>query len=52
MKWLGLGLRMEAACLDGRPEGKRSVGRPILRWLDDDLNDFKKYRSKAMEKDS
>jgi hypothetical protein len=34
--------------LDGRPEGKRSIGRPRQRWLDDDV---KNLIWKAMEKE-
>jgi hypothetical protein len=43
---LGHILRMESSRvpqknLDGRPEGKTSIGRPKLRWLDDDVNDLR-----------
>jgi hypothetical protein len=39
----------------GRPEGKRSIGRPRLRWLDDDVNylrnmGVKHWRKKAEDK--
>jgi hypothetical protein len=30
--------RVPQKILHGRPEGKRSIGRPRLRWLDDDVN--------------
>jgi hypothetical protein len=43
---LGYVLRMETSripqkILDGRPKGKRSIGRPRPRWLDDDVNDVR-----------
>jgi hypothetical protein len=48
IEWLGHILRMESSrvpqkTLGGKPEGKRSIGRPRLRCLDDDVN-------RAMEK--
>jgi hypothetical protein len=41
--------------LDSRPEGKRSIGRPRLRWLDDVVNDFRnmgirQWRKKAEDR--
>jgi hypothetical protein len=38
--------------LDGRPEGKRNIARPGLRWMDDDVNDLRnmgvrQWRKKA-----
>jgi hypothetical protein len=33
--------RVPQKILDGRPEGKRSIGRPRLRWLDDVANDLR-----------
>jgi hypothetical protein len=46
IEWLGHVLRMESSTvpqkvLDGRPEGKRSIGRPRLRWLDDVVSDLR-----------
>jgi hypothetical protein len=43
IEWLGHVLGMESSTapqkiLHGRPEGKRSIGRPRLRWLDDNVN--------------
>jgi hypothetical protein len=59
-EWLGHVLRTESSrvsqqILDGRPEGKRSFGRPRLRWLDDDVNDLRnmgvrQWRKKAEER--
>jgi hypothetical protein len=44
-EWLGHVLRMESnrvlqKILDVRPEGKRSIGRLKLKWLDD-VNDLR-----------
>jgi hypothetical protein len=41
--------------LDGRPGGKRSIRRPRLGWLDDDVNHLRnmgvrQWRKKAEEK--
>jgi hypothetical protein len=57
IEWLGHVLRMGSSrvrqkILDGRPEGKRSIGRPRLRWLDDVMNalrnmGIKQWRKKA-----
>jgi hypothetical protein len=60
IEWLGHVLRIESSrvppkILDGRPEGKRSIGRPRLRWLDDDVNDLRnmgvrQWRKKAEDR--
>jgi hypothetical protein len=57
IEWLGHILKIENSrapqkILDGRPKGKRSIGRPRLRWLDDDVNDLRnmgvrQWRKKA-----
>jgi hypothetical protein len=44
IEWLGHVLTMDSIrvpqkILDGRPEGTRNIGRPRLRWFDDDVND-------------
>jgi hypothetical protein len=46
IEWLGHALRTDSSrvpqkILDGRPEGKRSIGRLRLRWLDDIVNDLR-----------
>jgi hypothetical protein len=46
LEWLGHVIRMEDTCLpkmvfNAKPDGKRGVGRPRLRWLDDAEADIK-----------
>jgi hypothetical protein len=60
IEWLGHVLRMESSrvpqtILEARPEGKRSIGRPRLRWLDDVVNDLRnmgvrKWRKKTEDR--
>jgi hypothetical protein len=46
MKWAGHVARMEekrnaSRVLVGKPEGKRSLGRPRLRWVDNIIMDLR-----------
>jgi hypothetical protein len=46
IEWVGHVLRMESSrvlqkILNDRSKGKRSIGRPILRWLDVVMNDLR-----------
>jgi hypothetical protein len=60
LEWLGHVVRMEDAYLsktvfNAKPEGRRGVGRPRLRWLDDVEADMKaqgvkRWRIKAQNK--
>jgi hypothetical protein len=57
LEWLGHVIRMDQRrvvkkIFDSEPEGRRKVGRPRLRWLDDVENDLrvmkvKRWRKKA-----
>jgi hypothetical protein len=59
-EWLGHVMRMESSrvpqkILDGKHEEKRCIGRPRLRWLDDDVNDLRnmgvrQWRKKAKDR--
>jgi hypothetical protein len=33
--------RVPQKVMEGRPEGKRDIGKPRLRWLDEDVNDLR-----------
>jgi hypothetical protein len=53
-EWLGHVLRMESSrvtqqILDGRPEGKGSIGRQRLRWMDDVVNNLKNVEVRKWE---
>jgi hypothetical protein len=53
LEWLGPVVRMEDSCLpemvfNAKPEGRREVGRPRLRWLDDEA-DIKALGVKKVE---
>jgi hypothetical protein len=60
LEWLGHVIRMEDSSLpkmvlDAKPEGRREVGRPRLRWLDDVKADIKvlgikRWRIKAQDR--
>jgi hypothetical protein len=55
IEWLGHVFRMESSrapqkVLDGRPEEKRNIGRPRLRWLDDDVNDLRNMGVRQLRK--
>jgi hypothetical protein len=48
--------RVVKKIFDSKPEGRRKVGRPRLRWLDDVKNDvrvmkIKKWRKKAQNRE-
>jgi hypothetical protein len=59
LEWLGHVVRMEDTCLlnivfNAKPEGRRGVGRPRLRWLDDveadvKVLDVKRWRIRAQD---
>lgn len=60
LEWLGHVMRMQnqrtaKKILEGKPEGRRRIGRPRLRWLDDveaDLREMgvKRWRKKAVDR--
>jgi hypothetical protein len=48
----GMDQRVVQKIFESKPEGRRKVGRPRLRWLDDVVNDLrlmkvKRWRKKA-----
>jgi hypothetical protein len=53
LKWLGHVIRMDQELLkifESKPEGRRNVGRPRLRWQDDVENDLRVMRVKRWRK--
>jgi hypothetical protein len=55
MEWLGHVIRMDQRrgvkqIFDSKPEGRRKVGRPRLRWLDDVDNDLRVMKIKRWRK--
>jgi hypothetical protein len=61
LEWLGHVIRTDQRrvvkkIFDSKPEGRRKVGRPRLRWLDDVENDLrvmkiKRWRKKAQNRE-
>jgi hypothetical protein len=53
LEWLGHirmdGARMAKKVFVSKPEGRRNIGRPKLRWLDDVEDDIKSPWYKTME---
>jgi hypothetical protein len=60
LQWLGHMIRMDDSrlikrVLDGKPGGRRTIGRPRLRWLEDVEKDLKQlkvrgWRRKAVDR--